>query len=497
MVGIMGVAGLSCACAQDVATRRGLSLVPELGIRQTLTDNVSVAGSDRRAELITEVGPRLRLISNAGLVRGSLDYSLTGIVYARSSSSNNVQQSLRAEGTVEAIEKRAFIDVSASISQQNISALGTQASDSVLLSGNRTEVAAVRVAPYVRGRIGSFAEYEARLALEATNSSNSNADSRSADASLHIGSDPASFARLGWAADYSHQAVDFNATGSSVVDRLTGTLTFAATNELRLSARGGRENNDLLTSNTQQYNTWGWGATWAPSERTRVNLAQDHRFFGKSHNVRLEHRMPRSVWTFSDSRDLSTNSSRGGASGQPTVFDLLFAQFASIAPDPVQRAALVDAYLQNNGLTRASLANGGVLTSGPSIQRNQIVSVALLGARTTFLVSTFRNDAQSLDSAAVVTGNLANGDSLRQTGQSVNVSHRLTPVSALSVDLTRTKTSGGAGNQSTDLRSLTATWSSRLGERVDGSLSARRTSFDSSTNPYRESAVIANLRLRF
>ena len=497
MAGILGVAGLSCACAQEAVTRPGLSLVPELGIRQTLTDNVSLAGSDRRADLITEVGPRLRLSSNTGFVRGSLDYSLTGVVYARSSSSNNVQQSLRAEGTVEAIEKRAFIDVSASISQQNTSALGTQASDSVLLSGNRTEVSAVRVTPYVRGRLGSFAEYEARLALEATNSSNSNADSRSADALLHVGSDRASFARLGWAADYSHQAVDFNATGSSVVDRLTGTLTFAATNELRLSARGGRESNDLVTSNTQQYNTWGWGATWAPSERTRVDLAQDRRFFGKSHSVRLEHRMARSVWAFSDSRDLSTNSLTGGASGRRTWFDVLFAQFASIAPDPVQRAALVDAYLQNNGLTRASLANGGVLTSGPSIQRNQIGSVALLGARTTVLVSTFRNDAQSLDSATVVTGNLANGESLRQTGQSVNLSHRLTPVSALGVDLTRTKTSGGAGNQSTDLRSLTATWSSRLGERVDGSLSARHTSFDSSTNPYRESAVIANLRLRF
>lgn len=497
VVGMMGVAALNSASAQEAATRPGLALVPEFGIRQTLTDNVHLSGTDRRAELVTELSPGLRLFSNTGFVRGSLDYSLTGLVYARESSFNNVQQSLRAAGTVEVIEKRAYIDASASIAQQNISAFGTQASDPALLNGNRTEVAAVRLAPHVRGRLGGFAEYEARLTLEGTNSKGSNANSRSADAALHIGSDAASFSRLGWAADYSHRVVDFSATGSSVVDLLTATLTFAATSELRFSARGGRESTDLLTSKTERYNTWGWGATWAPSERTRLELAQDQRFFGKSHSVRLEHRMPRSVWTFSDSRSISTNASSSGAAGQRTVFDLLFAQFASIAPDPVQRAALVDAYLQNNGLTRASLANGGILTSGPSIQRSQNLSVALLGGRTTVIVSTFRNDTQSLGSATIVTGDLSNGNSLRQSGQNVNVSYRLTPLSALSVDLARTKSIGAVSGQSTDLRSLTATWSSRLAERVDGSVSVRRSSFDSASNPYSESAVIANLRLRF
>jgi uncharacterized protein (PEP-CTERM system associated) len=207
--------------------------------------------------------------------------------------------------------------------------------------------------------------------------------------------------------------------------------------------------------------------------------------------------MPRSVWTFSDTQDVSTDALTGGAAAPRTVFDLLFAQFASIAPDPVQRAALVDAFLQNNGLTRTTLANGGVLTSAASIQRGQNFSVAILGLRTTVLVSTFRNDTRPLDPATIVTGDLANGNTVHQRGLSVNVSHRLTPVSALSVDLTRTKTSASVGDQSTDLRSLTATWSSRLGERVDGSLSARRTLFDSATNPYSENALTANLTLRF
>ncbi len=499
LVGIFGVAALGSVSAQESAGRAGWSIVPDIGIRETLTDNLHLTSTDRRAELITELSPRIRLSSNTGLVRGFLDYSLTGLVYARESSASTVQQSLRAAGSVEAIEKWAYIDASASISQQSISALGTQTADSSLPNDNRTEVASVRLAPYVRGRLGGFAEYEARVSFEATNSKHSDADSRSTVASLHLGSNAASFARLGWAADFSHQAVDFgsNAAGSNVVDRLTGSLTFAVTPELRLAARAGRESNDYASSNNGSSTTWGWSAAWAPSERTHLDVSQDRRFFGRSHSVRFEHRMPRSVWTFSDTQDISTNAAGAGAAGQRTVFDLLFAQFASIAPDPVLRAALVDTFLLNNGLSRATLASGGILTTGTSVQRDQRLSFAVLGVRTTLLLSASRNDTRALDAASTVSGDLANGNAVRQNGQSVNLSHRLTPLSAISADFTRTHVTTAAGGRSNDLRSLTATWSTRFGARLDGSLSLRRAVFDAATNPYSENALIANLRVQF
>ncbi len=494
MAGVIGMAALA-ANAQEAAGRAALTVVPTLGLRQTATDNVRLASTDRRFELITEVSPGVSLRSSSGRVRGTLDYSLTGLVYARESSSNSIQQSLRAAGTAEAIDKWAFVDANASISQQSILALGTQSSDSALLNSNRTEVTSVQVAPYVRGRLGGFAQYEARLTWASTTSSNSDAGSTSTEALLRIGADPSSLARIGWSADYSHQVVDFGA-GKSESDRLSGVLTFAVLPELNLSGRAGRESNNLGTPEKQSYKTWGWGVNWSPTERTSLAATREHRFFGSSHSLNFQHRMPRSVWTFSDTKSVSTDALTGGATAPRTLFDVLFVQFASIAPDPVQRAALVDAFLQNNGRTRATLASGGFLTSTASVQRAQNFSVAWLGLRTTVLVSTFRNDARPLDPATSVTGNLQNGSTLHQRGQSVNVSHRLTPGSALSVDLSQTKTSSSEG-ESTRLRSLTATWSNRLSERVDASLSARVSSFDSATNPYTERALIGNLRLRF
>lgn len=496
MTGIIGMVAL-VANAQEVTTQPGWSIVPELGIRQTATDNVHLTSTDRKFELITEVSPELRVSSNSGRIKGFFDYSLTGVMYARESSANNLQQSLSAAGTAEAVDNWAYVDASANISQQSISALGTQSPDPALLNSNRTEVSSFRLAPYVRGRLGSFADYEARVAWATTKSSESDADSTSTEASLRIGAAASSLTRIGWSANLSHQVVDFGAGSNQDNDRLNGVLTFAVSPEFTLSALGGREINNFYTLERTGYNNWGAGTTWSPTERTRLEATFEHRFFGSSHNVRFEHRMPRSVVTFSDTQNLSTDAFTGGATAPLTVYDLLFQLFASIVPDPVQRAALVDAFLQNQGLTRTTLATGGFLTSAPSVQRGQNLSVAILGQRTTVLFSAFRNDARPLNTATIVTGNLSNGSTLHQLGQSVNVSHRLTPQSALSVDITHTKTRTTEGDQSTDLRSLTATWSSQLRERVDVSLSARWSSFDSATNPYTERALIGNLRLRF
>jgi len=418
-----------------------------------------------------------------------------GLAYARESSANNVQQLLNAAGTAEAIENWAYIDASASISQQNISALGTQSPDSSLINSNRTEVTSVNVSPYLRGHIGNLASYDARLTWQSTHSDASTADSNSTTAILRLASDQ-SFARVGWFADVSHQTLDFQTTGSNQIDRVNGGLTYTATPELRFSAKAGHEINDLLTPTKKGYSTHGWGINWTPSARTRFDAEREQRFFGNSHSVRFEHRMPRSVWTYTDTKDVSTDAGNGAAGGI-TAFDLLFMLEASRIPDPLLRAAFVDSELATLGLTRGSILRGGFLTSAVSVQRHQDLSLAVVGVRTNILVSASRSDARRLDPTAVVTDDLSNGNRLNQYGWSVNVSHRLTPLSAASVTAALTKATASLGSGATDLKSVIATLTTRARQNVDLSLSARRAVFASTTSPYTESAVIASLRLRF
>jgi hypothetical protein len=106
------------------AARRGFSITPTLSVTETLTDNALLSSSDRRADLVSQVSPGIRMSSTGGRFRGFLDYSLTGIVYANNSHGNDLQNALNGAFNVEAIEKWAFVDVSANISQQLISAYG-------------------------------------------------------------------------------------------------------------------------------------------------------------------------------------------------------------------------------------------------------------------------------------------------------------------------------------------------------------------------------------
>ena len=483
---------------QSSATRAGFFLQPSVSVSETYTNNVRLdRGSDARSDLITDISPALRLSSRSGRIIGDVDYALHGLLYARQSSADEVQQSLSARGTAEAIENWAYVDASASIGQQSISALGRRSSDNSLANSNRAEVSSYQISPYVKGRLGSLANYVARWNWTASNSGGSSAKSNANEASLGINSSAETFSRLGWSLNASQQTSDFGNQPSQESSRFNGGLNFAVTPEFRVSAGGGTERNDYQTLNQKSYTTWSAGFTWVPSERTRLEVTREHRFFGAAYNIRLEYRTPRTVWTFTDGQDVSTNSSANGTNGSLSVFDLLYAQFASIVPDPTQRAALVDAFLRNNGLTRNTLATGGFLTNAPSIQRRQNFSAAFLGVRTTVLLSTSRNDARAANPTNVSAGDLSNGRNLHSTAFGINLSHRLTPLSALSADVSVSKNSSTVDNRSTNLRSLVTTYTRQLGKQVDLSLSARRTLFRSDTDPYNESALTASLRLRF
>ena len=169
----------------DPAGGRNFSIVPSLSLSETLTDNSRLTSTDKQTDLVTQVTPGIRITSNGGRVKGFLDYSLTGLAYARSSSSNEFQSSLNSVVKVEAIENWAFVDATANISQQSVSAYGTRSTDSTLVNSNRTEVRTLTLSPYLTGKLASFADYDVRLTQNWTrNSATSEADNSSTLATL-------------------------------------------------------------------------------------------------------------------------------------------------------------------------------------------------------------------------------------------------------------------------------------------------------------------------
>ena len=495
----MAAAGAQAQTANSdaAATGRAFSIVPTFNVSTTLTDNSRLTPTDRQSDLITLVTPGLRITSNGGRVKGFLDYSLSGVVHAKNSSSNELQNALNAAVTAEAIENWAYLDVSANISQQTISAFGTQSNDSTLVNENRTEARTFSLSPYVRGSLAGLANYNARLTHTSTHSSASTASNvTSTDAALRL-SGANSLGIMNWSADASRQVIDFSAGRQTENDRLRAVLTFAVDPQLRLSVIGGREANNYVSLDKQSHSITGFGIDWTPTERTKVSASGERRFFGNSHSFVFEHRTPRSVWRISDSRDISTGFNQPALGSQGTIYDLLFAQFASLQPDPVLRAQLVNDFLRAAGIPPSAVLPTGSLTSAVTLQRQQELSFALLGLRDTVTFAASQSEARRLDSVVAVSDDFANSNQVRQRALSVNWAHRLTPQSALNLLASLARTSGTVGSQSTSLRTIALNWTSSVGPRSNLVLGARHAVFDGATRSYTESAVTASLGIRF
>jgi uncharacterized protein (PEP-CTERM system associated) len=475
-----------------------LIIAPSLSISEMLTNNNRLSGGSAGADAITQISPAIHIAGTSSRIKGFFDYSLNGLIYARSSGSNELQNALNGAGQIEAIENFAFVDVSANISQQLLSAFGTRSADSASINSNRTEVRSYSVSPYVRGRLSDFAAYDARLTYGGSRSGdNDAANSESWQAFLRLGGDN-SARFVNWSVDASRSVVGYDVGPRSVDDRLRGIAYLAVDPSLRLSLIAGRESNNLLTGEAETHNTPGWGVDWTPTERTRISAVREQRFFGKSHAVLFEHRTPRSVWRYSDSRDISTGLGQPTLGQVGTIYDLFFAQFASLQPDPALRGQLVNEFLARNGVSATTPIFAQVLASTVTLQRRRDLSLALIGLRTTITFIGSQSEVRRLVDTVNVADDFSNGNTVRQRGFSAQVAHRLTPESSLSFIASLDRANGTTDSRSTKLLSFNAFWTTQLGSRTGLSLGARHAVFDGSSNDsYTESALTATVTYRF
>lgn len=485
------------AQVEEAGDGRTLSVVPTLSISQTATDNSRVNTGRGQSDFITQVSPGLQVRKTAGRVQGALNYSLTGIVYARNSDENNFQNTLNAFATAEVVSDRAFIDVTGNVSRQLVSAFGTQLADNTQGNDNQADVATFSVSPYVRGSLSGLVEYEGRLSHTTSNADGTNvSDSTVSGASLQLsGGNPRRL--VSWSATAGRQIYDFSEGRETESDTVRGVLTFAINPQFSVFAIGGRESNNFTDLEKEARNTHGFGFNWFPTDRTRFTAERERRFFGDSHSVLFEHRMRRSAIRFSSSRDVTTDAERFSSRSFGTTFDLFFLQFASIEPDPVRREQLVNNFLRANGISPTAVVVGGFLSSGVTLDRRQELSFTLLGVRDTVTFLASQSDSSRLDTVVQAEDDFSDSSFIEQRGFSVNWARRLTPISSLNLGLSQQKTTGSLDDQETELRSIALTWSSRLGPRTTVSLGARRSEFDSSTDPYDENAVTGSISMTF
>jgi len=513
-------AGAWAQATADMAGVSNLLLVPRFTVTQTFTDNVFLSAGARQAEAITELSPGIRVSSRGGRVSGSLDYALNELLYANHSAGRTAQNALNAMATVEAIEGRAFVDVSAVVAQQAISAFGAPVVDAALLGANRTETALYRIAPSLRGRLGAETQYEARLGFGSSRSKSALvSDIETQEASARIG---AVEGRLGaaWFLQASAQRADYRAGRTTLMQRADAQLGYPLGESVAAYVKAGFEKNDFGDANGQHEQFGALGATWAPSDearlsvdtdasgrtgivaawspskRTNLSFTREHRLYGDSHTLALVYRSANTAWTFSDTRAALSTTGRSGFNDTASVYDLLLAQFSATESDPIKRERYAQ-FLLANGIRPSPSAVLGFQSAALALQRQQQLSFALLGVRSTLSVVATRSANSRLDSLSAATDDLSAGGSLRQDGLSLSFSQRLSVDSSFNAVVARQIASRSADGRKNASASFNATVTMQVRNDIAATLGARRVTTNGSASPFTESALFANLTLRF
>lgn len=488
----LGIGTASVAQTADAAPQpRRLALEPSASVTQTFTDNHDLRSSNPQADAITRLTAGIGFRGNTGAVRGYLDYALSSLTYARHSERNSLQNALSANLSADLIEDRLQLLAAANISRIAVSAFGVRPGGGADANSNTTELRSLRLTPTLRGPLGPGLRYTASLAHTITDSdSASNGDVTSNSANVRL--EPSNPGKLRWALDASHLASDYKRGRSTQSDRVLGTLLLDLDIlDLQLSATGGSERTNLASQDARNYRTWGLGLLWTPSPITRLSAEVDNRFFGRSHAFGLEYRTPRTAWTYRNARSLSTDDTRQlGLRGPASqVLGILLG-----VPDSDPR---VNSLLDLFSLNAADVISTGFLQSAVSLQNQQQLSAAWTGPRDAAVLVASRSKTRRVDTLSSAFDDLLRTAEVRLTSLTLNLSHRLTPLSALTVALSTQHSRGSTAQFSSRQAQAELQLTTRLTPQSVANVSLRHARYKTGQQPFDETAVTASYGIRF
>ena len=206
--------------------------------------------------------------------------------------------------------------------------------------------------------------------------------------------------------------------------RLRGTLMLVG--DTSVSALVGQDRSDyLLSSHVDPL--YGAALDWKPGPRTRLELEVEHRYFGQSGRLRLEHRTPFLAISVDLRREPVDATSSFGSLAQGTdLRGALDAILTTRYPDPALRAGVVDGIVSSRGLDTRTGAAVDLVGDYPQLQTAGQASLTLLGSRDTLSLTAYALTTRALTRDGDPLGGLGIGVAdNRQRGAALQLEHRL------------------------------------------------------------------------
>lgn len=474
--------------------KSGIWFEPNITVQHTVTNNAKLDPTGLNDQ-ITEIMPGFRLVSDTARIKGFADYTLRSAHYARGTTSDQIWHNLFARGTAEIAENRFFVDVTGVAMVQPISAFGAPG-QFYSANSNMTQTSTFRVSPYLRGELTGGLNYEIRYGVQDTRY---DTDDRSNvmvnDWRLHLGRKLTGQV-WGWGLDATQENADYAAGRDIKTTAFRARLNYMPLSQLQLAAIGGVESANQLSPTRKSHSIVGFGVNWRPSERTRLSVERESRYFGESHKATFEYRTARSVWQYSDSRGVVTGlGARSGSMGP--LSDLLDGFYARMEPNVDRRAQLVRTEIARMGLPPDMQVFPDFLTSSSTLERLQQLSFALLGQRSTLTVLVMRSNTQLLDNSLQLGDDFDRDSKIRQRGWSLMLGHRLTPGTSINFSFGETRSMGVNSGLETRTRPFIVGWNTLVARRTNIGIQLRRVLSDGNVNSYGESAIMGLITHRF
>jgi uncharacterized protein (PEP-CTERM system associated) len=479
-------------------------VTPHLNLRETYTDNVTLAPKGQeQSELVTQINPGVSVSKTGNRLRVNAAYTLQTLSYLRDSSRNNTNHQLSANANAEWVKDFFFTDASASISQQNISLLGVQSPDNVNVTGNRADVRTYQISPYIRSRLGNFANYLVRYTHNAASTSAAGiSDSQSDRVNAELSSARA-FYKLGWRLLYSKEYINNTNFQDYQTEKFSGELRYLLSRKLSLVGSYGYENYTYLTLGPNPEGSfWNAGFAWTPSIRTRLEARFGRRYFGDTYLLDYSQRSRRTVWNVSYSEDITTTHSQFFIPVAIDTASLLDSQFSSAIPDPIIRAQFIEDFIVQNGLPRTTVGSLNFFTNQAFLQKRLQAAVSLNGVRNTMVFSLFsstRNAQQIASSPLPGDNDFLLSDNVKQYGAGAFWNSRLTPRTSSNLGVSYSRNEFKNTGRQDDLTTVRLGVHKQLAKKMNGSADLRhieRTSNEAG-NDYKENAITVSLDMAF
>lgn len=342
------------ACFASEVFAMDWNISPYVGITHLYSDNLNLAvPEEARSDSVTQVDPGVSADGEAKRLKLNLKYTYQNIFYSKNSQANNSNHQLNAKVNSELVENDLFFDIYANANQQLLAPQNSPVLDNTYLV-ERTDVRAIRLAPYITPRFGDKAQGRLSYSKGFVQVEKGASDRVSDAVQFNMDSGPG-FTRFLWHVDYSNTMEQRKQAEDVRFENAEGRFNYILYNRLIFLSKFGYNNDQLQTRDTVtngSYQSFGLGLTLAKNLNLSALYGKEYKSVSTNWNpttrtsLAVEWRdttigsNPGKVWDGSFS--VNTRKMRWVASYQETTTTFQLLQLNQSSPEDLLSAQPVE-----------------------------------------------------------------------------------------------------------------------------------------------------------